>query len=473
MGGRAERNCELSAFGSAWLADFSGGLPTRVLLLHPNICPHLPDRILTAEPLSELQTVALHLVNKTGQALTYKVKTTSPKMYTVRPNASVVGAGESIEVAISRQAKATSEPSKDKFLILTAKVDPAELGDKPDMAELWHKLESGDKKGIDETRIKVKYDFSSAKSATSESSSTAKTSSSPQHFAGITGADYDHQSASKSVAGDASADDSLVADQTALSVHDNGEGSTDLSGVKGVPEKSDIVSLGDAKTGPILSRDDSSYNQTGPSGSTGVDKSKVKDNKESESKSQHSGSKAPEESEELEAGVSASALGAVAAAAAYEEGGLGLSDKPDSGNKPEKQHVASQSQNVGPPKSVGNSHVGGKQDVGGKQNVGGKQDIGGKQNVGGKQEAGKLPAEHVGGKQAPTDSRQHTGGKQEKNLASGSSLNDNGVTKRSTGESYSSSGVATRQSEEVVAGVPLPVVAIIALIAFLLGWKLF
>lgn len=471
-------------------------------MLSQDICPPFHNRRLTVEPLNELQTVPLHLVNKTGQALAYKVKTTSPKMYTVRPNASVVAAGESIEVAISRQAKSTSEQSKDKFLILTSNVDLAELGEKPDMADLWHKLESGDKSGIDETRIKVKYDFSAAKPAPSDASSVSKTSSSSQHFAGITGADYDHQAMDKSVTEDPSADESLVADQTALSVHDPAEGSTDLSGVKGVPEKSDMVSLGDAKTGPVLSRDDSSYNQTGPSGSTGLQKSHSEGHKESESepkpKDTESKSSVPEESEGLEAGVAAGALGAVAAAVSHEEGGLDISDKLPSEKQPEKQHIGGQQppsssksiggdldkssvggkQNVGGKQDVGGKqNAGGKQDVGGKQNVGGKQDVGGKQNVGGKQEIytdGKLPSEHVGGKQAPTDSKQHTGGKQEKTFASGSSTNtDSGASRQSAGETYSSGSAATRQSEEVVAGVPLPIVAVIALIAFLLGWKLF
>ncbi|KAJ1488122.1 PapD-like protein [Baffinella frigidus] len=68
----------------------------------------------------------LRLKNNNDTAVAFKVKTTAPKRYCVRPNCSVVQPGESVEVTIVMQPLKELPPSnqavKDKFLIQGAKV---------------------------------------------------------------------------------------------------------------------------------------------------------------------------------------------------------------------------------------------------------------------------------------------------------------------------------------------------------------
>ena len=43
-------------------------------------------------------STTMHLANETGSAAAFKVKTTAPKKYCVRPNTGYVKAGETIDV---------------------------------------------------------------------------------------------------------------------------------------------------------------------------------------------------------------------------------------------------------------------------------------------------------------------------------------------------------------------------------------
>ncbi|ANB13672.1 phosphatidylinositol-binding protein SCS2 [Sugiyamaella lignohabitans] len=120
-----------------------------------------PEVLVFHAPFSEQATKPLVLKNTSDRKLAYKIKTTAPKLYCVRPNASVIEAGQTIEVSIIRQAKDQPKPtekSKDKFLVLTAPVSD-EILENSDISKLWATLEETSKDTIVNKKIKVNYEF--------------------------------------------------------------------------------------------------------------------------------------------------------------------------------------------------------------------------------------------------------------------------------------------------------------------------
>lgn len=70
--------------------------------------------------LKKQSSCSIHLVNKSDQYLAFKVKTTSPKRYCVRPNTGVVKPNSECDVMVTMQAQRVAPPDmqcKDKFLI--------------------------------------------------------------------------------------------------------------------------------------------------------------------------------------------------------------------------------------------------------------------------------------------------------------------------------------------------------------------
>jgi vesicle-associated membrane protein-associated protein A len=107
---------------------------------------------------------SLLLRNTTNGKLAYKVKTTAPKLYCVRPNASIINPGESMEISIIRQAKEqpkANEKSKDKFLVLSSPVEDG-VDANSDFSALWSKIEETAKDSIDNKKIRVNYVFNTA-----------------------------------------------------------------------------------------------------------------------------------------------------------------------------------------------------------------------------------------------------------------------------------------------------------------------
>lgn len=89
------------------------------------------------------QTQTLVIANTDfSRTLAYKVKTTKPELFTVRPNASTISPGERLEVQISRISRwgnNKTETSKEKFLILGSLIDDR-LTENP-IHVLWRDLE--------------------------------------------------------------------------------------------------------------------------------------------------------------------------------------------------------------------------------------------------------------------------------------------------------------------------------------------
>nr|XP_025664460.1 vesicle-associated protein 2-2 [Arachis hypogaea] len=83
----------------------------------------LPSKISAGKSDVELKkqsSCQVHIVNKSDQYVDFKVKTTSPKKYCVRPNLGIIKPKDTCDFTVTMQAQRT-EPldmqCKDKFLI--------------------------------------------------------------------------------------------------------------------------------------------------------------------------------------------------------------------------------------------------------------------------------------------------------------------------------------------------------------------
>ncbi|EJS44007.1 scs2p [Saccharomyces arboricola H-6] len=118
-----------------------------------------PDVLVYKSPLTEQSTEYASISNNSDQTIAFKVKTTAPKFYCVRPNAAVVAPGETIQVQVIFLGL-TEEPAadfkcRDKFLVITLP-SPYDLNGKA-VADVWSDLEAEFKQQAISKKIKVKY----------------------------------------------------------------------------------------------------------------------------------------------------------------------------------------------------------------------------------------------------------------------------------------------------------------------------
>uniref|UniRef100_A0ACD5ZI09 Uncharacterized protein n=1 Tax=Avena sativa TaxID=4498 RepID=A0ACD5ZI09_AVESA len=115
-----------------------------------------PSDLRFAFELKKQISCSLHLTNRTDGYIAFKVKTTSPKKYCVRPNNGIVAPRSTFDVLVTMQAQREAPPDmqcRDKFLVQTAVVSrdttPKDIG-----GDMFTK-ESGNV--VDEVRLKVVY----------------------------------------------------------------------------------------------------------------------------------------------------------------------------------------------------------------------------------------------------------------------------------------------------------------------------
>ncbi|KAI3703403.1 hypothetical protein L1987_73453 [Smallanthus sonchifolius] len=104
---------------------------------------------------------SLQLTNKTDKHVGFKVKTTNPKKYCVRPNTGVVLPNETCEIIVTMQAQKEAPPDtqcKDKFLLQSVTVSPGATA-KDITPEMFTK-DSGNV--VDEHKLRVVYVSSTA-----------------------------------------------------------------------------------------------------------------------------------------------------------------------------------------------------------------------------------------------------------------------------------------------------------------------
>ncbi|XP_051931241.1 vesicle-associated membrane protein-associated protein B/C [Hippocampus zosterae] len=87
--------------------------PEQVLLLEPQ------HELKFRGPFSDVVTTNLKLANPTDRNVCFKVKTTAPRRYCVRPNSGIIDAGTSINVSVMLQPfdYDPNEKSKHKFMV--------------------------------------------------------------------------------------------------------------------------------------------------------------------------------------------------------------------------------------------------------------------------------------------------------------------------------------------------------------------
>ncbi|KAG0457160.1 hypothetical protein HPP92_022317, partial [Vanilla planifolia] len=98
----------------------------------------------------------LQLFNKTDDHIAFKVKTTNPKKYCVRPNNGVVLPRSTCDVIVTMQAQREAPADmqcKDKFLVQSAVINPGITATEI-TAEMFSR-ESGNK--VDEVKLRVVY----------------------------------------------------------------------------------------------------------------------------------------------------------------------------------------------------------------------------------------------------------------------------------------------------------------------------
>ncbi|KAJ2758193.1 phosphatidylinositol-binding protein scs2 [Coemansia sp. BCRC 34490] len=111
------------------------------------------------EPFKVLTEDKARLTNKNNAPVAFKIKTTAPKQYCVRPNAGRIEPGNSIEIQVILQPMKEDPPAdfkcRDKFLIQSIQISP-EMESMP-MTELWAMVEREAKSSISEKKLRVRY----------------------------------------------------------------------------------------------------------------------------------------------------------------------------------------------------------------------------------------------------------------------------------------------------------------------------
>ncbi|XP_060691917.1 vesicle-associated membrane protein-associated protein B/C [Hemiscyllium ocellatum] len=110
--------------------------PEQLLVLEP------PNELKFRGPFTDVVTTNLKLSNPSDKNICFKVKTTAPRRYCVRPNSGVIDAGTSINVSVMLQPfdYDPNEKSKHKFMVQSM-VAPADC---QDMEAVWKEAKPDD-----------------------------------------------------------------------------------------------------------------------------------------------------------------------------------------------------------------------------------------------------------------------------------------------------------------------------------------
>ncbi|GAC76562.1 VAMP-associated protein [Moesziomyces antarcticus T-34] len=125
--------------------------------LFADLC--LPALFLRTGPLTQLVKRTLTVSNPNNQPVAFKVKTTAPKQYCVRPNSGRIEPGEKVEVQVLLQPMKEEPPSsakcRDKFLVQSTIITPD--FETASLQEIWPVIEKENKSAIHEQKIRCAY----------------------------------------------------------------------------------------------------------------------------------------------------------------------------------------------------------------------------------------------------------------------------------------------------------------------------
>ncbi|EXJ68597.1 uncharacterized protein A1O5_08391 [Cladophialophora psammophila CBS 110553] len=109
-------------------------------------------------PFNREVTEILKLTNGNTQPVAFKVKTTAPKQYCVRPNSGIIAPNESVDVQVLLQAMKEEPPldakCRDKFLVQSVLTSADQ---DPNVTTLWQTVEKTAKNTIQERKIRVNF----------------------------------------------------------------------------------------------------------------------------------------------------------------------------------------------------------------------------------------------------------------------------------------------------------------------------
>ncbi|KAJ2365477.1 phosphatidylinositol-binding protein scs2, partial [Coemansia sp. RSA 2607] len=114
------------------------------------------DSLSFRQPFTSLTQDQLRLTNKNNSPVAFKVKTTAPKQYCVRPNAGRIEPGQSVDIQIVLQPMKEDPPvntkCRDKFLVqsiaITREMDTMTI------SEIWTMAEGEAKDIINEKKLR-------------------------------------------------------------------------------------------------------------------------------------------------------------------------------------------------------------------------------------------------------------------------------------------------------------------------------
>ncbi|KAK3114552.1 phosphatidylinositol-binding protein scs2 [Teratosphaeriaceae sp. CCFEE 6253] len=118
-----------------------------------------PAELSFKRPFTHEVSQVLRLHNPHSDPVAFKVKTTAPKQYCVRPNSGRIEAGRDVEVSVLLQAMKEDPPPdarcRDKFLVQSVAV-PAGV-EFTTVTQVWTRIEQTDKGSIQEKKIRVNW----------------------------------------------------------------------------------------------------------------------------------------------------------------------------------------------------------------------------------------------------------------------------------------------------------------------------
>ncbi|XP_043988074.1 vesicle-associated membrane protein-associated protein B/C isoform X2 [Gambusia affinis] len=139
------------------------------------------EQVLVLEPQQELKfrgpftdvvTATLKLTNPTDRNVCFKVKTTAPRRYCVRPNSGIIDAGTSINVSVMLQPFEydPNEKSKHKFMVQSI-LAPRDM---TDMEGVWKEAKPED---LMDSKLRCAFEMPLENDKTNEHSALPKSSS--------------------------------------------------------------------------------------------------------------------------------------------------------------------------------------------------------------------------------------------------------------------------------------------------------
>lgn len=110
-------------------------------------------------PFTHEVSQVLRLFNKNSEPVAFKVKTTAPKQYCVRPNSGRIESGKEVEVQVLLQAMKEDPPAdakcRDKFLVQSVAISADK--EVANVSQIWSQIEQTAKSSIQEKKIRVVF----------------------------------------------------------------------------------------------------------------------------------------------------------------------------------------------------------------------------------------------------------------------------------------------------------------------------